>query len=194
MARYLPKHAQLSAADRRRHTSLSRDGYRLEFERKRICAGLLRPEGADEEFTCIDIFEDGKKKERELYDVSPEGMFGRGWAHTDGDESQIQLTEPVPIAVPRMAAGESWEAESSDDNRTFLFRVIERTAVTVPAGTFETARIQITSEADGGYLEHTIWFAENVGIVKEESVRSSHETILVRESSELIEWQLPAGS
>ncbi|NNC88553.1 MAG: hypothetical protein HKN82_08870 [Akkermansiaceae bacterium] len=192
--RRLPRHARLSAADRKRHTSLSQEGFQLEFERKRVCAGILRPEGAKREFTCIDIFEDGKLKERELYDVGPEGLFGRGWARTVNGKAEMTLSDPVPIAVPRMAAGKSWEARSTDDNRDFRFRVIERTPVTVPAGTFETARIQILSESNGRHLEHTIWFAENVGIVKEESVRSSPDAILLRETSELVDWHLPEGS
>ena len=60
-----------------------------------------------------------------------------------------------------------------------------------PAGTFEAARIQITSQSGGTHLKHTIWFAENVGIVKEESVRSSADTVILREKSELIDWHVP---
>lgn len=189
--RRLPRNARLSAEDEARNPSFSPAGYRVEFVRKRLCIGMRQPDGTDERLTCFDLFEDGVLKERELYEIGPEGLFGRGWARTDHGRDRTVLTEPIPIAFPRMEAGKSWEALGNDIQREFSFRVIERAEITVPAGTFEAARIQITSESAGNHLKHTIWFAENVGIVKEESVRSSAETVLLREKSELIDWHVP---
>jgi hypothetical protein len=97
-----------------------------------------------------------------------------------------------------MEAGQVWEGVGLDPARTFLFRVIERAQVTVPAGTFDAARIQITSDhfsnddEDVMTLKRTVWFAENVGIVKEEVVSYDSQKVLVRESAELIHWVIPS--
>ena len=91
-----------------------------------------------------------------------------------------------------MTGGQSWSVASGDSGRHFSLQVIERTNLTVPAGTFEAARLRIiTTIGDKQSTKRTIWFAENIGIVKEEVIHYDASQIRVREHLELSDWVLP---
>ena len=119
----------------------------------------------------------GMYKERELYDVGPEGLFGRGWARTIDGETSMTLTDPVPVAVPRMKAGKMWDARSTDDNREFRFRVIERAPVTVPAGTFDTYVIvckRYSTSSNSWRATRKYYYAPELGhyVIRDDTFRS----------------------
>jgi hypothetical protein len=191
--RDFPPGSKFSPADEDRVRNLPGDAARLKFERRRVCTGLYRPEGSDQEFTTFDIYEDGSLTEREIYDITADGVVGRGWAPAEIPLTEgVLLTPGVMIAVRAMAGGQSWSVASGDSGRLFQLQVIERTDITVPAGTFEAARLRITTEGDEQSTKRTVWFAENVGIVKEEVIHYDDNQIRIREQLELIHWVIPS--
>ena len=101
------------------------------------------------------------------------------------------LNPGVKIALPGMAGGQSWEASGPESGPRFHLDVIERTTVKVPAGEFDASRIRLTSTSPKRTTKRTVWFAENVGIVKEQITRFSPERILVKEELVLTKWTLP---
>ena len=113
------------------------------------------------------------------------------------------LEEGVAIDTPDMQPGQTWEWLGKDSGNPFLFRVIERGMVTVPAGTFQATRIQITSEKISPhpvtgddhvtYLKRSLWFAKNVGVIKEDIVYYGEQHVRVRQRSELVHWVVPSG-
>lgn len=191
--RDFPPGTHLGAGDAGQTTTLPGGAERLPFMRRRVCTGLYRPEGSDRELTTFDIYEDGTLTERELYDITPGGVIGRGWAPAGIPFSNGALLTPgVKIASPGMAGGHSWSVSSGDSGRVFKLQVIERTEITVPAGTFEAARLRITVTGDERSTKRTVWFAENIGIVKEEVIHYGPNHIRAREQLDLVRWTLPS--
>ena len=125
---------------------LSNGATRTTFERRRICTGLARPDGAEHDLTAFDLLEDGELVEHEYYDITAKGFIGRGWAPANAPASKgVLLTPGVTIALPGMSGGQSWTAPGTKSGPIFNLDVIERTDLTVPAGTFETTRIRLKS-------------------------------------------------
>ena len=163
--------------------------YELVFERTRVCRGTVEVGDDNEELILIDIFEDGELAEQEYYEINAEGLFGRGWSGKPG-QPPIISSRGIPIAIPGMKGGKMWRTSVRDSPREFKFRVIDRTTLDLPAGTFDVAQVQITSGSGLNSLKRTLWFAENVGIVKEITTYYNATSIRVRESSELVAWKL----
>ena len=97
------------------------------------------------------------------------------------------------LASPGMTGGQSWESNGSSPGQPIQFRVIERSTIEVPAGSFETVRIQMNTGNNSRGVRRTLWFAENVGIVQEETIHYDEHRITVRESITLTGWTLPAA-
>ena len=189
----IPLELRLSEADAARRPERTESSHLITFERVRTCTGTRQPAGAEKMLTTMEISENGEFLGEELYEISPEAVLSRGWIPASDDEEANVLESGVALATAKMQPGQVWEGVGRDPGRSFLFRVIEVTKVTVPAGIFEAARIQITSEQEGRGLKRTVWFAENVGIVKEEVVYFGPQRVRVREHSELVHWVIPAG-
>ena len=100
-----------------------------------------------------------------------------------------------------MRPGQYWKGNGREPGNPFLFKVIEQEEVTVPAGTFQATRIQITNESrslnpvtgedQATSLKRSLWLAKDVGILREETVYYSGEHVTVKQSSELVQWVLP---
>jgi hypothetical protein len=191
--------SRLRPVEDARATELPDGAKRITFERRRICVGLERPAGAEKALTTFALYEDDRLVEREFYDISSAGLIGRGWtpapeagpAVTPAPEG-ILLTPGVTIALPHMVGGQSWTAPGANNGPLFHLDVIERATVNVPAGEFETARIRLTTGGTKRSTKRTVWFAENVGIVKEEVTHYGPGSILVREELVLTKWAPPS--
>lgn len=198
----IPIELQLSELDASRHPEPTESGHLITFEQVRTCLGEREIEGLNEELTTIAITEDGKVLGEELYEISAVGIFSRGWIPAGVEDALANLLpEGVAIATANMQPGQQWQSAGTDPGTPFLFRVIERGKVTVPAGTFEAARIQITSEKISihpiteeehvTYLKRTLWFADGVGVVKEDIVYYGEQRVRVKQHSELVHWVVP---
>lgn len=191
--------SRLPSAKEADATELPNGVKRLTFECRRICAGTEQPDGAEKELTAFTLYEDDRLVEREFYDITSAGMIARGW--TPAPESTPTINPPatgvllnpgVKIALPGMTGGLSWSAPGTKSGPLFHLDIIERTTVKVPAGEFDASRIRLTSTSPKRATKRTVWFAENVGIVKEEIIRYGQERILVKEELVLTKWTHPA--
>jgi hypothetical protein len=190
----IPIELELSEDDAAPPPERTESGHLITFERVRTCTGRKHILPAEKILTTIQISENGELRGEELYDLGGEGVISRGWipAGTPASEAKL-LTPGVTLATPNMRPGQIWESMGREPGRSFLFRVIEQCQVTVPAGTFDTSRIQIISEQDTSALKRTVWFAEKVGIVKEEVTYYGELRVRVRERSELVHWVVPSN-
>lgn len=195
----IPIDLRLSKTDAARRPQRTDNAHLITFEQVRTCTGERVLEESGKSLTGITISENGKMLGEELYQISPEGILSWGWIPVHVKDEDVELLpEGVPIATPGMQPGETWECLGTDEDSPFLFRVIERGNVTVPAGTFHAARIQITSEKISPhpvtgedhvtYLKRTVWFAEAVGVIKEEIVYYGEQGVRVKQRSELVHW------
>lgn len=190
VTREVPASASLSDADALHITKKHDSHYEMSFERDRVCGGLVSVDGIDSDLILIDIYENGELVEKEYYETNSEGLFGRGWAGGP-DQEPVIAQQPIPIAIPAMEGGMMWHTTSDNAAQQFQFRIIGRDTLDLPAGTFDVAQIQIVAGDALNSQKRTLWFAENVGIVKEVSTYYTATSIRIRESSELISWQLP---
>ena len=191
--RDFPPGTSLGTDESKQAITLPGGAQRLPFERRRVCTGLYRPGGSDRDLTTFDIYENGTLTEREIYDITSDGVIGRGWAPAGIPLTNEALLNPgIRIASPGMSGGHSWSATSGTSGRVFHLKVIERGKLTVPAGTFEASRLRITTTGDEQSIKRTVWFAENVGIVKEEIIHYGPRQIRAREQLELVRWSLPS--
>lgn len=186
----IPLQVKLTKEDQARHPERTESGYLFTFDRTRTCNGTRLANQVGEELTSMEVFEAGERKGEELYDINERGVYTKAWIPhgMDADQPGILLKEGVVLATPNLQPGQVWKGKGAKGGREFLFRVIEIGPVTVPAGTFKAARIQMAGSPDnrGRSLKRTVWFAENVGIVKEEVVSYGPKRTLVREQSELV--------
>lgn len=191
--REIPHGVALSPEYQALQTEETVNGQLITFQRTRTCVGAFELAGVGKPLTIVDVRENEVLKGRELYDINEEGIFSRGWLSNEEEGSRDVLSEGLAIARRPLQPGASWEHEGASPGHRFEFRVIERVELEVQAGTFDTVRIRFTSESDDGGLlsKRTIWFAEDVGIVMEETVRYGPESVLGREWTELVNWRLP---
>ncbi|MEE3179305.1 MAG: hypothetical protein VX317_06455, partial [Verrucomicrobiota bacterium] len=188
----IPIELRLSEADAALRPQLTDTAHLITFEQIRTCTGEREIEALGKTLTTIAISENGKVMGEELYQLGPEGILSWGWipANVKNGEAHL-LEEGVAIATPDMQPGQTWEWLGRDSGNPFLFRVIERGMVTVPAGTFQATRIQITSEKISPhpvtgddhvtYLKRSLWFAKNVGVIKEDIVYYGEQHVRVRQ-------------
>ncbi|MBJ05710.1 MAG: hypothetical protein CMO40_01115 [Verrucomicrobiaceae bacterium] len=200
----IPVELRLSKSDAARRPQRTDNAHLITFEQVRTCTGTRVFEHTGRSLTGIAISEDGKKLGEELYQTGPEGLLSWGWIPADVKDEDVKLLpEGVPIATSGMQPGETWESVGANAENPFLFRVIERDQITVPAGTFQACRIQITSKKISSdpntgsdqinYLKRTVWFAEQVGVVREEIVYYGEQKVRVKQRSELVHWSPPSG-
>lgn len=200
----IPIELRLSEADAALRPQPTDTAHLITFEQIRTCTGEREIEALGKTLTTIAISENGKVMGEELYQLGPEGILSWGWipANVKNGEAHL-LEEGVAIATPDMQPGQTWEWLGRDSGNPFLFRVIERGMVTVPAGTFQATRIQITSEKISPhpvtgddhvtYLKRSLWFAKDVGVIKEDIVYYGEQHVRVRQRSELVHWVVPSG-
>ena len=198
----IPLGVPLSPADARRHTKSTDAAQLITFEQTRKCNGTRKFQSITPALTTIAILEEGKLLGEELYEIQMDGFLSWGWIPDDlkAEEAQL-LNKGVPLAKASMRPGESWESNGREPGNPFLFKVIEREELTVPAGTFRSTRIQIThksssynpvtGEEEPTSLKRSLWLARDVGILKEETVYYTGSDVTVKQTSELVKWVLP---
>jgi|GEM_PF-1209833 len=192
--RDLPPDTVLNDDDQLRSSSLPGGGFRFTNERHRLCEGVQNPPESDTPLTVLTLSENGIPSGTEYLDIGPQGMVARGWKQAGTVDLPLQLIDPgILLAAPGMTGGQTWTSTGTSTEQTFQFRVIERTKLTVPAGTYETVRLQMNSANDSKAIRRTLWFAENVGIIKEESIYYDNQRITVRETSVLTAWSTPGS-
>lgn len=198
----IPLRVPLSPADASHYTGSTDTAQLITFEQTRRCSGKRNLGNGKPVLTAIAIYEDGKLLGEELYQINRNGVFSWGWVpvHLKAEEAQL-LEKGVPLAKASMRPGQYWERNGREPGNPFLFKVIEQEEVTVPAGTFQATRIQITNESSSlnpvtgedqaTSLKRSLWLAKDVGILREETVYYSGEHVTVKQSSELVQWVLP---
>ncbi len=200
----IPIELRLSKADASLRPQRTDTAHLITFEQVRTCTGEREINRLGKKLTTIAISENGKTLGEELYQIGPEGILSWGWIPARIDEEDAPLLdEGVAIASPSMEPGQSWESLGRDPENPFLFRVIERGPVTVPAGTFQSIRIQITSrkitphpvtgEDQATHLKRSLWLAEEVGVIKEDIVYYDEQHVKVKQRAELVRWIPPSS-
>ncbi len=198
----IPIEFRLSEADAALRPQRTDTAHLITFEQIRTCTGKRQIEALGKTLTTIAISENGNVMGEELYQIGPGGVLSWGWVPANvKDEEAHLLEEGVAIATPDMQPGQTWESLGNEPDCPFLFRVIETGNVTVPAGTFQATRIQITSEKFSPhpvtgedqitYLKRSLWFAKEVGVIKEDIVYYGEQHVRVRQRSELVHWIAP---
>lgn len=200
----VPLGTTLSPVDASRYIESSDTAQLVTFVQTRHCKGERKFSDFPHMLTAIAISEDGKQLGEELYHIRPDEILSWGWvpAPLRAEEAQL-LNEGVPLARAKMRPGQSWQAKGRGSENSFLFKVIEQGELTVPAGTFQATRIQITSERISRqpvtgeehttYLKRSLWLAQDVGILREETIYYDDRKVRVKQRSELIEWVLPSA-
>ncbi len=192
--RDLPPDTVLNDDDQLRSSSLPGGGFRFTNERHRLCVGVQSPPESDTPLTVLTLSENGIPSGTEYLDIGPQGMVARGWKQAGTVDLPLKLIDPgILLAAPGMTGGQTWTSTGPSAEQSFQFRVIERTKLTVPAGTYEAVRLQMNSANDSKAIRRTLWFAENVGIIKEESIYYDKQRITVRETSVLTAWTTPGS-
>lgn len=198
----IPLRVPLSPADASHYTESTDTAQLITFEQTRRCNGKRNLGNGKPVLTAIAISENGKLLGEELYQINENGILSWGWipAHLKAEEAQL-LEKGVPLAKASMRPGQYWKGNGREPGNPFLFKVIEQEEVTVPAGTFQATRIQITNESrslnpvtgedQATSLKRSLWLAKDVGILREETVYYSAEHVTVKQSSELVQWVLP---
>ena len=200
----IPIELRLSEADASLRPQRTDTAHLITFEQVRTCTGEREIDRLGKKLTTIAISENGKTLGEELYQIGPKGILSWGWIPAQVEEEDAPLLdEGVTIASPSMEPGQSWESLGRDPDNPFLFRVIERGPVTVPAGTFQSTRIQITSkkitphpvtgENQVTYLKRSLWLAEEVGVIKEDIVYYDEQHVQVKQRAELVRWIPPSS-
>ncbi len=107
------------------------------------------------------------------YTVTTTSGTTEGW-------STVTYDEPVLLVPNSVAVGDTWTTEATgtvetstgqtiDLATTTDYEVVAEESVTVPAGTWDAYRIDITADAGTGATTTTTWIAPGVGTVKTDS-------------------------
>lgn len=193
--RDVPPDSVLNDDDQLRSVDLPGGGYRFTSVRNRVCLGTQTPEGSDTPLTVLELSDDGISTGLEYLDIGPDGMIARAWQPAGAISSKLQLLDPgIRLAAPGMTGGQSWTSTGTSPKQTYQFRVIERSKVTVPAGTWEAVKLQMNSGSASRATRRTLWFAENVGIIKEETIQFNDRRIITKHTSVLTAWTVPEES
>ena len=113
----------------------------------------------------------------ELFAVRADGLY-RVQARRSG------IVPPVKVLPNPVKAGDTWAVNSKLDNQTAIkgtFAVkSDREQVKVPAGAFDTVLVEGRDiDVAGVKMTMRIWFAKNVGIVKQEVQIQANEAVVL---------------
>lgn len=81
------------------------------------------------------------------------------------------FTEPYCVLQLPLKPGVAWTAEANRGGVTptkYHYKAVKEEDVEVPAGNFKAFRIEVEYESAGATQRSTIWYAERVGVVKQE--------------------------
>jgi hypothetical protein len=90
----------------------------------------------------------------------------------------VELTPPVCFLKYPLKKDDTWESESTIGNEPIKIKgkVLDAEDVTVPAGKYKAFRVEVETSAAGMRATSTLWFAPDVGVVKQ-STENAGKTI-----------------
>jgi hypothetical protein len=92
-----------------------------------------------------------------------------------------KLDQPIPIIKYPVKARDVWrdKIKVGDLDGTFVIAIKDIAAkIEVPAGKFTTLEIESTVEMNGEKVVACIWYAEGIGIVKQETTCGAHVVLM----------------
>jgi len=119
----------------------------------------------DKELARIDSEINGKVATTEHLTSNDTGVYRARYNGVDFDP-------PVQILRYPIKEGETWDGETKAGSETFKYTVRVAKAkdeVEVPAGKFETVKVEIKLVQNKQSVDSIYWFADGVGIVKQEA-------------------------
>jgi hypothetical protein len=85
----------------------------------------------------------------------------------------FEVSPPLPLLRYPLKAGDGWEIDSSQgDGRMTGAKTVGLEKITVPAGTFDAVVVTTEDLAGEEKLVSKMWFARNVGLLKQEDERA----------------------
>lgn len=108
----------------------------------------------------------------EYYTISDDGLFAIKRAYRN-KTLFTNFDPPEPMLKFPLEKGKKWKWHGKIFKNTsgkFDFEVIGEEEIITPAGTFKATRVDMKGTAsDGSSVESSKWYAEGVGVVKEET-------------------------
>jgi hypothetical protein len=156
----------------------------------RTYLGKLKPAPEKPEVDVFEVVIPNSPTERELVEIYPDRILMRGSIRlTPGEEPKLMwLDPPVPFVLSHIRPGSSLPSLTVAQGETSRgISVVGREDVTVPAGTFRAIRLLMTGKDSGLEMRRTIWFAPGIGIVRDQTARYTADTLLFRQTQELVE-------
>ena len=163
------------------------------YQSTRTYLGKLKPIPDKPEVDVFEVVIPNSPTERELVEVYEDRILMRGSIMiTDGVAAKpMWLEPPVPLVLSYIRTGSSLPRLTvAKGGISRSISVVGREDVTVPAGTFRSIHLLMIGKDGDLEMRRTIWFAPRVGIVKELTTRYAKDTMLLRQTQELIETNL----
>ena len=160
-------------------------------ERVRKYLGVTGETEAGEPLESFEIIDDGVPVERELVRILPDQILACGSLSLQQPGAKpIVFANPVPFVSKGLQGGEDLPSirfgGGGDVEVVRKIRVIGPEDIEVKAGRFQTIKLLFTGQDGALGIRRTVWFAEGVGIIREEKERFTSAGVLARESHELL--------
>jgi hypothetical protein len=161
------------------------------FERIRRFVGSIEPGGDRPPTDCFEVRANGAKTLREYVSITPEevSIVGQAFLNDSGvQENLIWLEHPITFFRAGLMAGDSLPLVLMNKDKKLwrMVRVIGREKIKVPAGEFDTVRLQMIGQDGPVAIRRSYWFCPGVGIVREEKIREVDGKAVFSETDELI--------
>lgn len=161
------------------------------FERVRRYVGAIDPGNGKPPTDCFEVMAKGAQTMREYVKLAPEevSITGQALLNAEGvQEKLLWFDHPIAFFKAGLSAGDTMPLAMMNKNKKLwrMIRVIGREKVEVPAGTFNTVRLQMVGYDEDIALRRTYWFCPKVGIIREEKVREIKGQPVFSETDELI--------
>lgn len=161
-----------------------------QFERERTYLGKIAPTNDKPAVDCFEVVTKDAATVREFVKIEPGSvsLLGQSVAAGGGETSVVWFAEPIPFFRAGLQAGDSLPLVLLDKTEKLwrVIRVISREKVTVPAGEFDTVRLQMVGRDGEVALRKTYWYSPGTGLVREERVREIENQPVLVETEELI--------
>lgn len=161
------------------------------FERIRRFLGPMDPGNGQPLADCFEVTAEDTKTLREFVKITPEEVAIVGQASVDARGIQsdlIWLSSPILFFKAGLFAGDVMPLAvlNKDKNLWRAVRVIGREKITVPAGEFDTVRLQMIGKDGPITLRRTYWFAPGTGLIRESKVQEKDNKPIFTETEELV--------
>ncbi len=98
------------------------------------------------------------------------------------------------VKTTGMIIGDSWRGPDTDFGQPTTATVTAFESVTTPAGTFNCARVEFALTNNPSMLDSVFWFADGVGIVRQDFYDLFSPQNPVTDRSELVSFTIAGGS